>query len=167
MQFTKASAKDRMDRARAVDPPLFDRLMAIAKVGTFGECWPVTCATTRDGYGQIRVNGPKKRAHRLMFSLFYPAVPTVVVRHNCNNPACINPAHLRPGTQKDNAADRVNSGRGGDLKGTKNGRAVLSEDQVRAIRASSEGAAPMGRRLGVTRQTIHAIRKGRLWAHIT
>jgi hypothetical protein len=166
MQFTKASAQAKSDAARSRNPALYDRLISIAEVKDFGQCWPVTCGKTHDGYGQIRVNGPKRRAHRVMFSLFYPDVPAVVVRHTCNNPACINPAHLRAGTQKDNAEDRMNSGRGGDLRGEKNGRAVLTVARVQEIRASAESAPALAARFGLTRQTIHAIRKRRIWKHI-
>lgn len=166
MQFTKASAVDRMHRARAINPEVYDRLMASADVRSFTECWNFQHSKTRDGYGQIRVNGPKHRAHRVMFSLFYPGVAAPVVRHSCNNPSCVNPAHLRPGTQKDNAQDRVASGRGGDLRGGNNGRAVLTEADVQAIRASDESGPALALRYGVTRQTIYAIRTRRLWAHI-
>jgi hypothetical protein len=34
-----------------------------------------------------------------------------VVRHSCNTPACINPAHLRVGTQRDNMQDMIQAGR--------------------------------------------------------
>lgn len=166
MQFTKASALAKSDAARSLNPAVYDRLMAITNERDFGRCWPVTCSTTQDGYGQISVGGRKQRAHRLMFALFYPNVQTVVVRHNCNNPSCINPAHLRPGTQKDNAEDRMLSGRGGDLRGESNGRSVLNAAAVRLIRNSTESGPKLAARYGVTRQTIYSVRTRRLWPHV-
>ena len=61
-----------------------------------------------------------------------------VVRHTCDNPRCINPAHLVGGTQADNMQDMLRRGRAGDCRnlGTANGRAVLSEADCKAIRAT-------------------------------
>lgn len=37
--------------------------------------------------------------------------PGPVLRHRCDNPPCINPAHLEPGTQADNVRDMAERGR--------------------------------------------------------
>lgn len=42
----------------------------------------------------------------------------------------------------------------------------LSEDVVREILSSSERICEIAARLGMTRQHVHAIRSGRLWAHV-
>lgn len=166
MEFRKASAELRRQEARTRNPALFDRLFKLAKVSHHGECWPVLRTANRDGYGVLKVDGRSQRAHRLMFELYYPGIPAPVVRHNCNNPACINPAHLRAGTPKDNAMDRVNSNRGGDLKGEKNGRAKLTSEQVLEIRASSLSGTELGRKYGVSKNMISRIRLGLAWNHI-
>ena len=64
-----------------------------------------------------------------------------VVRHTCDNPRCINPAHLIGGTQCDNMRDMRERGRAGDCTnhGEDNGRAVLSDAQVANIRAAYTG----------------------------
>jgi len=165
--FKKASREERMNRARNVDPDTFDRLMASASVGSSMECWPVNTALNKDGYAAIRIAGKKTRAHRAMFALFFPGVPAPVVRHMCHRPNCINPAHLRAGTQHDNVMDRVLAGRGGDLRGERNGRAKLTPAQIAEIRNSAESGAAIARRLGISKNMACRIRRGLAWAHIT
>jgi hypothetical protein len=101
-----------------------------------------------------------------MFSLYYPGVDAPVVRHNCHNPACINPAHLRAGTPHDNAIDRMHANRGGDLRGEKNGRAKLTERDVLEIRASSLSSADLSMKFCVTKVMVCRIRRGQAWTHV-
>ena len=166
MQFRKASAELRRQEARNQNPALFDRLISIAKISHHGDCWPVVTNFGPDGYGILRVNGRKERAHRMMFSLYYVGLEAPVVRHICNNPGCINPAHLRAGTPKDNAMDRVFFQRGGNLKGVNNGRAKLTEEQVREIRASGESGVELAQRYGITGVMVSRIRLRKAWIHI-
>lgn len=164
--FRRANAEQKRQAARAVNPKLYDRLMAKADVRCFSECWEVKSARNKWGYGVITVDGRKQLTHRVSFSLYWPNIETVVVRHNCNNPACINPAHLRPGTHKDNAEDRFFAGHEPDRRGVKNGRSKLTDDLVREIRRSTENNSVLGRRLGVTNAMVSRIRLGDAWTHV-
>lgn len=60
-----------------------------------------------------------------------------VVRHKCDNPRCINIAHLEGGTAVDNMRDCKERGRLGDARsfGERNGRAVLTNEDVGRIRS--------------------------------
>lgn len=81
-----------------------------------------------------------------------------VVRHTCDNPRCINPAHLVGGTQVDNMRDCKERARLGDSRnfGAANGRTVLTPGQVKAARAlhvkgSKEyGTAALARYFGIS-----------------
>jgi hypothetical protein len=89
------------------------------------------------------------------------------VRHTCDNPICCNPAHLLVGTHADNVADRVERNR--TARGTGNGRAKLTEDEVRTIRtAYAEGWPTMEltRHFGVDRALIRRIVRREVWAHL-
>lgn len=70
--------------------------------------------------------------------VYYDATGTLpeVVRHKCDNPRCINIEHLEAGTHKDNYADMQERNRLGDPRnfGERNGRAVLSDLDVRELR---------------------------------
>lgn len=69
-----------------------------------------------DGYGQFTyyVGGKRMRllAHRVAYTLAGNALAeNQVLRHSCDNPPCVNLAHLKPGTQADNIQDAVDRGR--------------------------------------------------------
>jgi hypothetical protein len=84
--------------------------------------------------------------------------------HSCGNRACVNPRHLRFGTQSDNENDKIAHGR--KVMGEKHPWARINSDMVIEIRSSPESAAVIGKRLGLSRGHIKYIRTGRSWAHI-
>lgn len=88
--------------------------------------------------------------------------------HSCDNPLCVNPAHLRFDTRQANVDDAVTRGR--HAHGETNGRSILTERQVREIlgrSADGERGIDLAAEYGVGPRTIYAIRSGRRWAHIT
>jgi hypothetical protein len=124
----------------------------------------------KDGYGKICMGGkPNIRVHRLMYSTFVAPIPEgMVVMHSCNNPPCCNPAHLSVGTVAENNAYMVACGRQttGDKRtiiprGSRHGRALLTEDDVREIRAVySRGGVTqkqLATKYGVGRGTVQHI----------
>lgn len=71
-----------------------------------------------EGYALVAkpgVNSRCVRLHRLVLAeklgVSLKALDGVVVRHACDNPRCINPEHLIPGTLADNNRDRAERGR--------------------------------------------------------
>lgn len=105
------------------------------KVGEPTECWPFLGGKDKDGYGQYYLNGQKWRAHRFSLVLSMgSAAMDLHALHECDTPACCNPAHLKPGTHQKNMEER--DARGRQAKGESNGRAKLTAETVRAIRAA-------------------------------
>lgn len=88
------------------------------------------------------------------------------VCHHCDNPSCVNAAHLFLGTAKDNVADCWNKGRHMRHKGSKNPRATVTEDDVRAIRASADSTKELAKRFGTTYKAVYKIRTHETWKHI-
>lgn len=128
-----------------------------------GDCIRCPGALVR-GYGRVRVNGKRIRAHRAAFLREHGWLPPVV-RHTCDNTWCINVLHLREGTQRDNVQDRVDRDR--SARRERNGRAKLTEDQVAAIRERYAAGGTSHRALaaeyGVHHETIRAALTGRTW----
>lgn len=89
--------------------------------------------------------------------------------HSCDNPACINNAHLSVGTQADNVLDMHNKGRAKYLIGEDNPNSKLTSAQVNEIirrykpKHRDDGASAMAREFGVDRKTISAIINGSNW----
>lgn len=64
------------------------------------------------GYGKLRVNHKDWLAHRYSYTIAKGEIPDgMVVMHSCDNPSCVNPEHLKAGTQLDNANDAKQKGR--------------------------------------------------------
>lgn len=80
-------------------------------------CWQWTGSTDTNGYGQLRIPGPrsshkKVRTSRYSWVLHYGPIPNgMLVLHTCDNRRCVRPDHLWLGTQADNMADMSNKGR--------------------------------------------------------
>ena len=79
-------------------------------------CWNFKGCKTPNGYGRMRVKGIHWLAHRysLSESLGRPLGDGLVVMHLCDNPSCVNPAHLKEATQQDNMLDCIAKSRGGN-----------------------------------------------------
>jgi hypothetical protein len=136
-----------------------------------GPCWLWANAVNEHGYGVMRPagkrTGPGVKAHRVSAELAGMDIRGRVVRHRCDNPPCVNPAHLIPGTQADNARDRVERGRSNT--GSINGQAKLTDSQVLEIRAKLAQGIPgkaLAAEYGISEPTISVIRNAKGWRHL-
>jgi hypothetical protein len=77
------------------------------------ECWPWMGAQASTGYGRYSVGRKPRPAHQVAWELRNgkPFPAGKVGCHECDNPKCVNPAHIWPGTQGDNIRDCVAKGR--------------------------------------------------------
>jgi hypothetical protein len=129
-----------------------------------GECWIWTGPLAHFGYGVYK----KKRAHRIAFEMVHgPIPPGVFILHSCDNPPCVNPAHLRMGTQRENMEDRADRGRKPTGEASRAwARSSLTPDDIRAIRADPRSGGALAPTYGVSRATIGDIRRRRSWAWV-
>ncbi len=129
------------------------------------ECWPWKRSRNPDGYGKFSVKYQDVRAHRMAYELTNgPLPPRTMVRHSCDNPPCCNPAHLLPGTSRDNIDDMVSRRR--QARGSRSAHAKLTDDAVADIRESlgrGETQVSIAARHGVTQANVSIIKLGRGW----
>jgi hypothetical protein len=82
-------------------------------------CWRWTGSLDSTGYGQVKRAGRRISAHRYAWEIARgPIAEGLAICHRCDDPRCVNPAHLFLGTQRDNIQDSVAKGRHGSLKQT-------------------------------------------------
>jgi hypothetical protein len=156
--------------------PFSQKFWQKIKKGADDECWEWTAAVDASGYGDLILyevaNGRKvqfhTRAHRYAWTLTHGPIPEgMLICHHCDNRLCCNPNHLFVGTNSDNMLDMWRKQRHLDLRGEKNGRAKLTEQQVEEIRRLYDRKARNGgilaRRYGVQGDAITRIITGRSW----
>ena len=111
-----------------------------SRVDFNGDCWLWTASRNWAGYGYftVVVDGRKHKgyAHRASYEFAYGEFDRALyVLHSCDNPSCVNPAHLSLGTQRQNLQEASDKGRTSNqfIKGSK-----LTWDQVCEIRRRHE-----------------------------
>lgn len=146
--------------------PLRDRFLE--RVEKTDGCWLWQGFIEPAGYGSFRYGTRKQgrtvRAHRLSYEIHVgPIPPGMFVCHRCDNKRCVNPAHLFPGTRRENVDDMLKKNR--QASGERHGQTPLTERDVILIRklASSLPHRVMAKRFGVSKGTISNITLGKTW----
>lgn len=157
------------------DTPVIERFRLIGwdevvgPLETLCWSWRGNCSSDKDGYGTIGVFGVRHRAHRLSYETFVGPIPEGhLIRHKCDNPPCVRPDHLEPGTVKENTHDMLRRGRHVPPRGAKNGSSVLTETQVRDIRAlqGSRHVRDVSEEFDIAVSTVYSIWSGLRWSHL-
>jgi HNH endonuclease len=132
-------------------------------------CWTWMAATSGpegDKRGDFWHGRKVVRAHRFAYERACGPIPAgLVVRHLCNNPLCVRPAHLAVGTHADNMDDRTAAWRTkkADHPLSLEERGVLL-DWANAGRTVAETAKAMGLHKGTVNRGLKLAREERDWA---
>ncbi len=157
-----------------------------ATIGAPDDCWEWQRGRTVAGYGTARFGGKQTVASRAVWALLYgPIREGAYICHHCDNPPCVNPAHLFLGTPSDNVQDMIRKGRMNCVK-TDASRASarslmramrarqrrplnarLTDEQVAAILADSRSQDAIAADYGVAQTTISLIKRRLTWRDVT
>lgn len=168
--FCSSACANRARRPRAIADRFWEK---VDSSGGPEACWPWKDAPDRWGYGCFRIGSRKTHAHRVAYALTFGPLPrtsdgkSTLACHACDNPICCNPAHIFPGSNEDNIADRHKKGR--DSRGERHPRARVTDDSVRDIRQRhAAGATLMSIAVlyGVSHGTVSSIVARRTWKHV-
>lgn len=137
-------------------------------------CWLWTGATNNKGYGMLNNRGKVSLAHRVSLELRNGPIPgSLEALHKCDNPLCVNPAHLRLGTHKENMQDSKDKGRNSPPPlhcGESHWDCKLTESKVLDIRSRYAQGGITQRQLaeqfGVHLDTISLIIRRLTWRHL-
>lgn len=130
-------------------------------------CWEWRRCRQIDGYGTVRHGQKTYLAHRLSWELHRGTNPgRLYVLHKCDNPACVNPAHLFLGTQTDNMRDMKRKGRGALRKGERHPRAKFTEREILEIRGDPRPFKTIAAEYDTKKNYISRIKRREVWGHI-
>lgn len=159
-----------------ITPPIERFNSKIDRSGGPDACWPWTAGRQKDKrgvewYGIFHpVKGTTVRAHRyaLEQSLGRPIAPGMWALHTCDNPPCVNPAHLYEGDHQQNEADKVARDR--QHKGMTTPTHKVTDADVVAIRTRfdhGETITTLCEEYGLSlRGGVSKIINGQTWKHV-
>lgn len=147
---------------------IIDHFWSKVDIRGLNDCWPWLASCAYNGYGLFFINRRLYRAPRVALATVGKRSNILDVLHDpiiCNTPGCVNPRHLRFGTQADNGQDTALAG---SLKGVKNKAAKLIDTDIPIIRKLSETLSQqkIADFFNVKQPAISRIILGQTWAHI-
>jgi HNH endonuclease len=128
-----------------------------------GPCWLWTGsgASNPTLYGRVffRDQYQGEAAHRISLQMTGVDIGGKDVCHRCDNPPCVRPSHLFPGTRKENMQDAATKGR------IKTGAKLTAEQviEIRKLRTKGLKAPELATMFDVTEWAIYDVLRGRNW----
>lgn len=148
-----------------------------AHAPAIGNCWTWLGSKNNRGYGQFSINDKLRRAHQVAFELDGGVIHSGhEVCHECDNPSCVRPSHLKSKTHSQNMLDCVSRSRHVTqaafdklARGSRVAGSILTDDKVLEIRSrfeNGEKPKPLASEFGISQVHIYSILNRRTWKHI-
>lgn len=110
----------------------------------------------------FKVAGKNYYAARIAWSIHHGKDPgDKIICHTCQNPLCMNPAHLYAGTHQDNVLDKFADGY--SQSGSLNANSKLNDSDIFEIRESNKSQLELSRIHNVSRSHISRIQRYECW----
>lgn len=133
-------------------------------------CWLWTASTSSDGYGKLQVDKKTTYAHRFSWELHNGPIPNgLLVLHECDVPACVNPKHLFLGDNQVNADDKTHKGRNNSPRGEDHGKSKLTDEEVLNMREDRKNGMTvinLIEKYGISKSTVYRAVNEESWTHI-
>lgn len=137
-----------------------DKIMSRAIPEPNSGCYLWYGADNGRGYGVIRIGSKKDNTrkmylvHRIVCKEAHGLKDNQDACHRCDNPRCVNPDHLFPGTKSENMQDASKKGR------LRFANQVLSDQQVISIIADGRISRLVAADYGISAKHVQNIRSG-------
>ena len=160
---------ERMPRILPSAKTILERVMSAVQINEQSGCYEWTRAKNPAGYGVMQANGKVNLVTRLVYEEHYGKINDgMLILHSCDNPSCVNIAHLREGTAKDNHNDMIERNR--LPRGSEWSFSKLNENDVLAILKLSENGmkvSEIAEIYKIGKWTVSDILAGRNWSWLT
>jgi hypothetical protein len=143
------------------------------RVSDLNACWEWVGCCNSTGYGTLVYQGASCTAHRTA-AFLVGLVDNVMapknrkgwgfILHECDNPKCCNPVHMRVGTFSENQADAYARGRRAPFRGHTHANSRLlpgDAEKIRGLHAGGMSQEKIGRMYGVHQGTVSKIILGK------
>lgn len=132
-------------------------------------CWIWNGHIDETGRARFKYNGYRFRAQRVSYFIATGIdAGQLNINHTCDNPQCVRPAHLWPGTQCENIEDMNLKGRHGKVKDISmlQASARLTKQDVLEIRRSMLSQTVLATQYKVSQSNISLVQNNRVWKNV-
>lgn len=131
--------------------PIPERIWAKIKEADGDSCWIWEGALGARGRPFASFEGKSYYVHIKMYqALVGEIAPGLILRHTCDNILCVSPAHLVPGTRKENLHDSYNRS---------STRKKLPQNEVDRLRKGEISVAELARKYAVTVKYLYSVKQ--------
>lgn len=125
-------------------------------------CWIWRGTHDKSGYGTFHHQDKTYKAHRVVYTLLVGEIPQgKLLLHSCDNPSCVNPQHLQPGSAQDNMEDMMKKGRHRSPQERRPIKKLSPEERRAILQDNHRSNKVLAKEFGVSIPTIRRVKGSR------